>query len=284
MLRDAGRHDALRRRARMHHRRGRRLDRPAARHRRAGRTAARSAPPTATRRSRSAARPARGPNAGPGATPATRCCAGAGELEMRVLYLNPFSQEVSGPDESLRTLLGALIPSGRRGARRAPGARAAGRRGTRRWARRFTSRRSRSSGGDLSLADGALSRRGSRGGRDHVARLARRVGADLIHTNMEVLLEGGLAARLLGLPHVLHYRGNTLDRPKLVFDGLARAWTPTADHVYCISHATAGVFERRGRGAQGRGSLQPRRSRARSRPPSGPPTCARLWAPGRTNG
>ena len=28
---------------------------------------------------------------------------------MRVLYLNPFSQEVSGPDESLRTLLGALM-------------------------------------------------------------------------------------------------------------------------------------------------------------------------------
>jgi hypothetical protein len=29
---------------------------------------------------------------------------------MRVLYLNPFSQEVSGPDESLRGLLRALIP------------------------------------------------------------------------------------------------------------------------------------------------------------------------------
>src|SRR5215475_9796763 len=31
---------------------------------------------------------------------------------MRVLYLNPFSQEVSGPDESLRALLAALIPAG----------------------------------------------------------------------------------------------------------------------------------------------------------------------------
>jgi hypothetical protein len=31
---------------------------------------------------------------------------------MRVLYLTPFSQEVSGPDESLRTLLGGLIPRG----------------------------------------------------------------------------------------------------------------------------------------------------------------------------
>ena len=31
---------------------------------------------------------------------------------MRVLYLNPFSQEVSGPDESLRAMLGVLVPTG----------------------------------------------------------------------------------------------------------------------------------------------------------------------------
>ncbi len=64
---------------------------------------------------------------------------------------------------------------------------------------------------------------------------------------MEVLLEGGLAARSLGLPHVLHYRGNTLDRPKLVFDVLTAVWTATADHIYCISQATATVFVRRDR-------------------------------------
>jgi glycosyltransferase involved in cell wall biosynthesis len=74
------------------------------------------------------------------------------------------------------------------------------------------------------------------------------VGAQLIHTNMEILLEGALAARWLGLPHVLHYRGNTLDTPKLVFDGLTAVWTGGADLVYCISEATAGVFRRRNRG------------------------------------
>jgi len=31
---------------------------------------------------------------------------------VRVLYLNPFSQEVSGPDESLLALLAQLIPRG----------------------------------------------------------------------------------------------------------------------------------------------------------------------------
>jgi glycosyltransferase involved in cell wall biosynthesis len=80
--------------------------------------------------------------------------------------------------------------------------------------------------------------------------LAQRLGAQLIHTNMEVLLEGGLAARSLGLPHVLHYRGNTLDRPKRVFDALTAVWTGTADQIYCISRATAGVFGRRGRTAK----------------------------------
>jgi glycosyltransferase involved in cell wall biosynthesis len=46
---------------------------------------------------------------------------------------------------------------------------------------------------------------------------------------------------------VLHYRGNTNDQPKWVFDALTAAWTATADRIYCISHATAAVFGRRGR-------------------------------------
>ena len=49
---------------------------------------------------------------------------------------------------------------------------------------------------------------------------------------------------------MLHYRGNTLDRPKLVFDALAAVWTATADHIFCISGATAAIFERRGRAAK----------------------------------
>ncbi len=166
---------------------------------------------------------------------------------MRVLYLNPFSQEVSGPDESLRTLLRALVPLGVEPHVVLP---AAGPQIPRYEAVGATVhvlplaklRR------DLSPAEAVaypvqLSRSVL-----GVRALARRVGAALIHTNMEVLLDGGLAARSLGLPHVLHYRGNTLDSPKLVFDGLTAIWTALSDHVYCISRATAGVFERRGRG------------------------------------
>lgn len=39
-----------------------------------------------------------------------------------------------------------------------------------------------------------------------VANLAKRFGADLIHTNTILVPEGGLAARSLGLPHVWHLR------------------------------------------------------------------------------
>jgi glycosyltransferase involved in cell wall biosynthesis len=64
------------------------------------------------------------------------------------------------------------------------------------------------------------------------------------------VLDGAIASRLLGLPHVLHYRGNTLDRPKAVFDILTRFWTGTSDRVYCISNSTAEIFRKRGLAAK----------------------------------
>jgi glycosyltransferase involved in cell wall biosynthesis len=167
---------------------------------------------------------------------------------MRVVYLNPFSQEVSGPDESLRALLTQLIPRGVEAhlvlpqpGPQVPRYEALG--VTVHVAPLATLRR------DVTVAVAAYPLRLARAAAA-VRGIARRVGAQLIHTNMEVLLEGGLAARTLGIPHVLHYRGNTLDSPKLVFDALTATWTAFADHVYCISRATAGVFERRGRSSK----------------------------------
>jgi glycosyltransferase involved in cell wall biosynthesis len=168
-------------------------------------------------------------------------------MTMRVLYLNPFSQEVSGPDESLRGLLAGLVPAGVEPHVVLP-------------ALGPQVERYQALGAAVHVAPLAVLRRDPSlttalyplalvRAVAVVRTLARRVGAGLIHTNMEVLLEGGLAARSLGLPHVLHYRGNTLDRPKAVFDALTAVWTATADQVYCISRATAAVFERRGRTA-----------------------------------
>jgi glycosyltransferase involved in cell wall biosynthesis len=165
-----------------------------------------------------------------------------------VLYLNPFSQEISGPDESLRTLLAHLVPKGVEAHVVLP---ALGPQVSRyealgasvHEAPLAVLRRNLSLG--AALYPGRLARSTLA-----VRSLARLVKADLIHTNMEVLLEGGLAARSLGLPHVLHYRGNTNDQPRWVFDGLTALWTTTADHVFCISKATARLFDRRGRGSK----------------------------------
>lgn len=165
---------------------------------------------------------------------------------MRVLYINPFSQEVSGPDESLRALLGALIPAGVEPhvVLPAPGPQVPryGRLGvTVHFAPLAVIRRNLSLGASarfpVSLARGTK----------RVIEIAKAVKPHLIHSNTEVTFEGGIAARMLGLPHVLHYRGNTFDRPKLAFDALVNVWNATADHIFCISEATAAVFERRDR-------------------------------------
>ena len=165
---------------------------------------------------------------------------------VRVLYLNPFSQEVSGPDESLRALLGELIPAGVEahvvlpaGGPQVPRYEALG--AVVHVATLAPLRRDLSPTAAV-LYPAQLGRAVAR-----VRALARRVGAALIHTNMEVLLEGGLAARTLGIPHVLHYRGNTLDEPRAVFDVLTATWTALSDHIYCISSATAEIFRKRGR-------------------------------------
>jgi glycosyltransferase involved in cell wall biosynthesis len=168
---------------------------------------------------------------------------------VRVLYLNPFSQEVSGPDESLLVLLSGLAPLGVEPhvvlPRPGPHVSRYVALGARVHYAPLTFLKRRLGMLELlslplRLARGVLA----------VARIARRERIDLIHTNMEVVLDGSLAALLLGLPHVLHYRGNTLDRPRVVFDVLTRFWTATSDRVFCISDATAEIFRRRGLGGR----------------------------------
>ncbi len=168
---------------------------------------------------------------------------------MRVLYLNPFSQQVSGPDESLLTLLGQLRPLGicahlvlPRPGPQVPRYEALGVKVH--YLPLATLRRKMTPSEVFLLAPRAFR------GAVAVARLARRERIDLIHTNMEVVLDGSLASRLLRVPHVLHYRGNTLDHPKWVFDLLTRFWTATSEKVLCISNATAEIFRKRGLGAK----------------------------------
>ena len=168
-----------------------------------------------------------------------------GRVLMRVLYLNAFSRELSGPDESLRTLLGQLVPMGVEAhvVLPVPGPQV---------------ERYRQLGAAVHIAPLAAIRRNLSlataaypiqllVSAARVGGIARRIAPDVIHTNTEALLEGALAARATRIPHVLHYRGNTNDEPKWVFNALTATWNATADRIYCISHATAAVFARHGR-------------------------------------
>jgi glycosyltransferase involved in cell wall biosynthesis len=170
-------------------------------------------------------------------------------MALRVLYVNPFSQEVSGPDESLQALMRPLMPLGVEPhvvlPRPGPHVTRYQKLGATVHYAPTSILQRRLPPLDAALLGARIVR-----GAAAVAGLARRIKADLIHTNMEVVLDGGLAARWLGIPHVMHYRGNTLDQPREIFDLLTRVWTTLADRVFCISHATAGIFLRRARGAK----------------------------------
>jgi glycosyltransferase involved in cell wall biosynthesis len=165
---------------------------------------------------------------------------------VRVLYINPFSQEVSGPDESLRVLLSRIIPLGVEAHVAVP-------------AQGPQIDRYRALGATVHVVPlTALRRKASmaellRLSRSlatsvpEMIRLCRRVQPDLVHTNMEVAVDGCLVAHHLAIPHVLHYRGNTLDEPRLVFDLLVWFWASRSRRVFCISEATASLFRSRGR-------------------------------------
>jgi glycosyltransferase involved in cell wall biosynthesis len=163
---------------------------------------------------------------------------------VRALYINPFSQEISGPDESLRTLLSALIPMGVEAHVVVPGASP-------------QAARYEALGAKVHRANVAILKRQMSlvtmarlpatfvRGVARIVEIGHQVRPDILHSNMEVMFEGGVAARILRRPHVMHYRGNTLDEPKRVFDALVTLWNASADHIYCISQMTAAVFERR---------------------------------------
>ena len=168
-------------------------------------------------------------------------------VTVRILYVNPFSQEVSGPDESLLVLLGRLIPLGVKAHVVLP---TNGPQVDRYRALRaevhilpLTVLRRRASIEELLRLTRSLVV-----SVPTLIRLCRQIQPDIVHTNMEVAIDGLLASRWLAIPHVLHYRGNTLDEPRMVFDLLVRLWTSFSRRIFCISEATAALFRSRDRG------------------------------------
>jgi glycosyltransferase involved in cell wall biosynthesis len=96
-------------------------------------------------------------------------------------------------------------------------------------------RRAAMSPAGLARIGAALARDG--GG---LARLVRRRGVALVHTNTSVTLGGSAASRLAGIPHVWHVRE--------IFSGFERFWPAyrrlltSADALPCVSQATCAQF------------------------------------------
>lgn len=92
-----------------------------------------------------------------------------------------------------------------------------------------------------------------------VAALASRIrawGVDLVHTNTALTLEGGLAARAAGRPHVWHLReqlgDDALFRFWLPEPALARVFLGLADQVIVNSAQSRALFDRQGLGGRTR--------------------------------
>ncbi len=166
----------------------------------------------------------------------------ANPTPLRILYLNPYGQSVSGADESLVQAIAhfpqgavqaaVLVPQWSPYADRlkALGAEV---HVVGRWARLRRSWNPLLWLAYLLVFPGNLWK---------VYQAVRRFRPQLIHTNEAVLLQGGLVARLCGLPSVFHVRQNAMVKPFWVFWGLSRIWNRLADHIFVISKGTAQLF------------------------------------------
>jgi len=163
---------------------------------------------------------------------------------LRVLYATPFAQPVSGPDESLIGLLRGLrgrvepvvvLPPGSPHIARYQEAGALVIEQPMQRIRRTGNVGAMMTYGAMFLPDTL-----------RFLRLIRRHKIDLVHTNMEVVLQSGLAARLAGVPSVYHVRGTSFATPRRVCDAVVGAINRLADEVIVISSAVGRIFYERG--------------------------------------
>ncbi|MBA2503857.1 MAG: glycosyltransferase family 4 protein [Pyrinomonadaceae bacterium] len=162
---------------------------------------------------------------------------------MKILYVHPFAQQVSGPDESLIGLLHRLresvapvvaLPPGSPHVKRYKDAGAAIIEQPMQRIRRTTKFNDLAAYGGLFVPETIRFRQ-----------IIRRHQIDLVHTNMEVVLQSGLAARLAGVPSVYHVRGTSFATPRRVCDLVAGAIDRFADKIIVISRAVGEIFYER---------------------------------------
>jgi glycosyltransferase involved in cell wall biosynthesis len=163
---------------------------------------------------------------------------------IRVLYVTPFAQQVSGPDESLIGLLRGMRGLIEPFVVLPPGSPQVGRYenvGAKVIEQRMQRIRRDRSVGTLASYGGFFLPETLR-----FFNLIRREKIDLVHTNMEVVLQSGLAARLAGVPSVYHVRGTSFATPRRVCDAVVGAINRLSDEIIVISNAVGQIFYERG--------------------------------------
>lgn len=75
--------------------------------------------------------------------------------------------------------------------------------------------------------------------------LLKKEAFDLIHLNMHVCLAPLLMGKMNRLPVIVHYRGNANDQPTWFYDPFLRFLHRFSSHIICISHAVEAIFTRR---------------------------------------
>ncbi len=162
---------------------------------------------------------------------------------MRILYVTPFAQKVSGPDESLIGLLQCLrglinplvvLPPGSPQVERYEKAGAIVIEQPMQRIHRTLSPFSLAAYGGLFAPETY-----------RFLRLIRDYKIDLVHTNMEVVLQSGLAARMAHIPTVYHVRGTSFARPRRVCDAVVGAINRLSDEIIVISRAVGDIFYER---------------------------------------
>lgn len=163
---------------------------------------------------------------------------------LKVLYVTPFAQQVSGPDESLIGLLRGLRGQVEPVVVLPPGSPQGGRyeaAGATVVERSMQRIRRTAQVGKLAAYGAYFLPETLR-----FVGLIRRHRIDLVHTNTEVVLQSGLAARLAGVPSIYHVRGTSFATPRRVCDVVVGAINKLSDEIIVISKAVGEIFYERG--------------------------------------
>jgi glycosyltransferase involved in cell wall biosynthesis len=163
---------------------------------------------------------------------------------MNILFVNPFAQQVSGPDESLISLIGGLskdinpyviVPPNSPQLNRYESVGATVFELPMQRIQRFENLRFVTKYSKQFLPDII-----------QFIKIIRSYKFDLIHTNMEVVLQSGLAARVMGIPSVYHVRSTSIAHPRRVCDLLVAGINRCSDEIIVVSKAVGQIFFQRG--------------------------------------